>query len=54
MDYIELRCNISAPDIQTVSEILIAQLNEIGYESYDETDEGVNAYILEKFFDIEK
>ena len=54
MDYIELRCSISANDIESISEILIAELNEIGYESYDETDEGVNAYILEKFFDIDK
>lgn len=54
MDYIELRCKIIADDIQTISEILIAELNEIGYESYDETAEGVNAYILEKFFDLDK
>ncbi len=54
MDYIELSCKITASDIQTISEILIAELNEIGYESYDETDQGLNAYILEKFFDIDK
>ena len=54
MDYIELRCKVSAENIQPFSDILIAELNEIGYESYDETDEGVNAYILEKFFDIDK
>ena len=54
MDYIELRCTIAADDIKTISGILIAELNEIGYESYDETTNGVNAYILEKFFEIEK
>lgn len=54
MDYIELRCNITAEDLQSISEILIAELNEIGYESYDETENGVNAYILEKFFDEDK
>ncbi|MCG8412560.1 MAG: 50S ribosomal protein L11 methyltransferase [Bacteroidales bacterium] len=54
MDYIELRCKIAAKDVRTISDILIAELNEIGYESYDETEEGVNAYILEKFFDLEK
>ena len=54
MDYIELRCKISSEDIQGISEILIAELNEIGYESYDETEYGVNAYILEKFFDLDK
>ena len=54
MDYIELQCKISSEKIQDISEILIAELNEIGYESYDETDEGINAYILEKFFDLSK
>ena len=56
MDYIELRCTIETEEnnFETISEILIAELNEIGYESYDETDEGVNAYILEKFFNLEK
>jgi ribosomal protein L11 methyltransferase len=54
MDYIELRCKIAAEDIQSISDILIAELNEIGYESYDETDEGLQAYILEKSFDIDK
>ena len=54
MDYIELRCKISSENIQEISDILVAELNEIGYESYDETNEGLNAYILEKFFDINK
>jgi len=54
MDYIELVCKISTENIQEITDILVAELNEIGYESYDETDEGLNAYILEKFFDIEK
>lgn len=54
MDYIELRCKISSEDIQGITDILIAELNEIGYESYDETNEGLHAYILEKFFDLEK
>ena len=54
MDYIELRCKISSEDIHAISEILIAELNDIGYESYDETNEGLQAYILENFFDLEK
>ncbi len=54
MDYIELICKISAHNEQEIAEILTAELNEIGYESYDETDDGLNAYILEKFFDIKK
>lgn len=54
MDYIELDCTIKAENLQEIKDILIAQLNEIGYESYDETEQGVKAYILEKFFDLEK
>ena len=46
MDYIELRCKISAEEIQTISEILIAELNEIAFESYEETSECFNSYIL--------
>ena len=52
MDYIELACKISSENEQETRDILIAQLNEIGYESYDETEVGLNAYILEKFFDL--
>ena len=54
MDYIELDCTIRAENLQDIKDILIAQLNEIGYESYDETEQGVKAYILEKLFDLEK
>jgi ribosomal protein L11 methyltransferase len=54
MDYIELRCKISSEDIQGITDILIAELNEIGYESYDEKDEGLHAYILENSFDLDK
>jgi ribosomal protein L11 methyltransferase len=54
MDYIELHCKIKSDNIQEISEILIAELNEIAYESYDESEDGINAYILEKFFDIGK
>lgn len=54
MDYIELICSISGKNIQEINDILIAQLNELGYESYDESDDGLHAYILVKFFDLEK
>ncbi|MEE4196024.1 MAG: 50S ribosomal protein L11 methyltransferase [Bacteroidales bacterium] len=54
MDYIELDCRIDADQTESYKEILIAELNEIGYESYDEDEQGLKAYILEKFFDIEK
>jgi ribosomal protein L11 methyltransferase len=54
MDFIELFCKITAENTQEITDILVAELNEIGYESYDQTEDGLNAYILEKFFDIEK
>ncbi len=54
MDYIELHCKITSDNLQEISEILIAELNDIAYESYDETEDGISAYILEKFFDLDK
>ena len=32
MDYIELLCKINAENKQDISDILVAELNEIGYE----------------------
>ncbi len=47
MDYIELRV---LTDID-FADILIAELAEIGFETFIETDEGLNAYIIEEVFD---
>jgi ribosomal protein L11 methyltransferase len=47
MDYIELQVQIS-PDY---TDILMAELAELGFESFVETDEGLNAYIIESDFD---
>ncbi len=47
MNYIELSLEIDPEYV----EILIAELAEIDYESFVETDEGVNAYIEEPRFD---
>lgn len=46
MDFIALKINIQ-PDF---SEILIAELAEIGYESFVETDLGIEAYIQAPLF----
>ena len=54
MDYIELLCKITAENTQEIIDILVAELNEIGFESYDEIDKGLNAYIVENLFNIEK
>ena len=46
MNYTELRLTVS-PDY---ADILIAELAEVGFESFVETDEGLNAYITEPDF----
>lgn len=47
MNYIELQVRLS-PDY---TDILTAELAELGFESFVETDEGLNAYITEPDFD---
>lgn len=47
MNYIELQLRLS-PDY---TDILTAELGELGYESFVETDDGLNAYIVEPDFD---
>ncbi len=49
MNYTELRLTLS-PDY---ADILTAELAELGFESFVETDEGLNAYITEPDFDEE-
>ncbi|AKD57949.1 50S ribosomal protein L11 methyltransferase [Spirosoma radiotolerans] len=46
MNYSELQLRLS-PDY---TDILTAELAELGYESFVETDEGLNAYIIEAAF----
>lgn len=47
MNYIELQVRLS-PDY---TDIFTAELAELGFESFVETDEGLNAYMLESDFD---
>ncbi|MVM32348.1 50S ribosomal protein L11 methyltransferase [Spirosoma sp. HMF4905] len=47
MNYCELQLRLS-PDY---TDILTAELAELGFESFVETDEGLNAYIIESDFD---
>ncbi|GAA4446702.1 50S ribosomal protein L11 methyltransferase [Nibrella saemangeumensis] len=47
MNYIELQLTVS-PEF---SDILMAELAELGYESFVETDEGLSAYVPESDFD---
>jgi ribosomal protein L11 methyltransferase len=52
LDYIELVCAIE-PAMQDYREILIATLTDTGFESFMETETGVNAYMAERDFSIE-
>lgn len=47
MDYLELNINVDAD----FAEIFMAELGELGFESFVETDEGLQAYVQEEFFD---
>lgn len=49
MEYIKLNCTLK-PDNEINREILIAQLGGIGFESFTETDEVVEAFIPSKQF----
>jgi ribosomal protein L11 methyltransferase len=50
MDYIELECTIEPFDA-TISEILVASLADIGFESFVEVENGLQAYIKIDQFD---
>ncbi|MGC6433762.1 MAG: 50S ribosomal protein L11 methyltransferase [Crocinitomicaceae bacterium] len=51
MDYTELNIILEPKD--PWSEILVAQLSEIGFDSFVETEEGVQAYIPSKDFNLD-
>ena len=48
MEYVELNC-VAAPVGEYV-DIVIARLAELGYEAFEETDNGVKAYIQSHLF----
>ncbi|UCS94510.1 50S ribosomal protein L11 methyltransferase [Echinicola marina] len=47
MDYLEFKINCT----EEYNEILIAELAEVGFDSFLETDQGIEAYIQEDLFD---
>ncbi|MDR0660167.1 MAG: 50S ribosomal protein L11 methyltransferase [Prevotellaceae bacterium] len=53
MDYIEIKLSIY-PHSDELSEILIAELGELGFESFFETEDGVDAYIQANSYDKAK
>lgn len=52
MDYIELKCEIT-PFNEAVAQILITELGELGYDSFTENDDSIDAYITEDLFNID-
>jgi len=52
MDYIELSCKIE-PFTQVFADLLIAELGEIGYDSFTQELYDIKAYIPEEKFDID-
>ena len=56
MNTIELHCIIHAAkfDRQNISDILLAQLSELGFHGFEDTPEGLKAYIFENDFNFEE
>ena len=52
MDYILLTCKINPSE--SGNDIITAQLSDLDFESFEETEQGVNAYIQARYFDEEK
>ena len=48
MEYIELNCIVVGANEYV--DIVIARLSELGYEAFEETDQGVKAYVQQKLF----
>jgi ribosomal protein L11 methyltransferase len=53
MNYIQLICKIESDNLPLSSEIVIHELASLGYESFEETTDGVTAYIPEPQFNQE-
>lgn len=52
MTYLEFTFNLNP--LQPTSDILVAELSEIGFESFVESDKGLTAYISEAVFDLNR
>jgi ribosomal protein L11 methyltransferase len=51
MDFIQLNCRIESDDLPLAREIVIQELADLGFESFEEAQNGVVAYIPEHSFD---
>ncbi|MBW6490104.1 MAG: 50S ribosomal protein L11 methyltransferase [Lentimicrobium sp.] len=49
MDYIELNCSLPAEEV-SYAEVIMAALGELGFESFEETENGLLAYIRANAF----
>ena len=55
MDYLEITCMLAKNnDTPDLSEIVIALLSELGFDSFEETDDAVKAYTPDDDFDVER
>jgi len=52
MEYTEL--NVIIKDVKPFSEIIIARLNDVDFETFEENTNGVKCYIQSQFFDLQK
>ncbi|APU11005.1 ribosomal protein L11 methyltransferase [Cellulophaga lytica] len=53
-DLVYIEYNFTVAPLQPASDILIAQLGEVGFDSFVENEEGVQAYILKDLWTEEK
>ena len=51
MEYIELNCKVAPKEV--ANEILMAELAELGFESFQETEQGIKAFIQKPDFNKE-
>ena len=54
MDYIKIDFEISGEDIAATSEMLIAWLGELPFDSFEENEKGIAGYMPQKLFDNEQ
>lgn len=54
MDYIKVDFEIKGDDAAATSEMLVAWLGELPFESFEETDKGIAGYVPQKLFDHEQ
>jgi ribosomal protein L11 methyltransferase len=54
MDYIQLHCKITSENLTLCQEIVMQELADMDFESFEEVPDGIMAYIPETLFDQKK